>query len=97
MQPEEQPTVTAKTIYRARGKQTVRASYSMELEAQEKLTLIRNAFQTRFPKDQYPSMSAVLEIVITRSYQDLLSNAEWLDEEVKIFQQKYQKRKEFSK
>lgn len=89
MQSQDQPT---KTIYRPRGRDTVRASFSMELEAQHKLGQIRDAFQTRFPKDVYPSLSAVLEIVIARSYADFLDDPTLLDAEVKEFQRRYHKK-----
>lgn len=83
--------INSKTIYRPRGNKTVRASFSIEEEVQAKLTKIRDAFQTRFPKDQYPSLSAILEVTISRCYQDLLNNPEWLDAEVNEFQRRYKK------
>lgn len=77
------------SFYRKRGSGTVRTSLAMAVETQEGLNKIRAAYNTRFPRNQYPSLSAVLEVVIAKNLAELEANPEWLAEEIQDFQRRY--------
>jgi hypothetical protein len=77
------------SIYRPRGSKTVRKTLAMSVETQQGIKQLQAAFSHRFPKDQFPTLSAVLEIVIHKNLAELNANPEWLAEEVKDFQRRY--------
>lgn len=80
-------------IYRKRFSGTSRATFSLTQDTLDGLEKIRHAFGKRYPKDQYPTLSLVLEEVLEKSLQELQDNPEWLAEEIRVFQQRYLKKK----
>ena len=81
------------SLYRKRGAGTVRQSLSLSPETQAGLKKLKDAFAQRWPKDKYPTLSAVLEVVLAKNLTELKTNPEWLAEEIKDFQRRYTKRK----
>lgn len=81
------------SLYRKRGAGTVRQSLSLSPETQKGLKKIQDAFAVRWPKEKYPTLSAVLEVVLSRNLAELEADPEWLAEEVKEFQRRYQTKK----
>lgn len=81
------------SIYRKRGSGTVRTSLAMAVETQEGLNKIRDAFAHRFPRNQYPTISSVLEVVIAANLQELQDNPEWLKAEIETFTARYANKK----
>ena len=77
------------SVYRKRGAHTVRFTVSVSDDTQAKLKQIQKAFATRWPKNTYPTLSAVLEELLNRHARELESDPAWLDAEVAEFQRRY--------
>ncbi|HWV46786.1 MAG TPA: hypothetical protein VN039_12350 [Nitrospira sp.] len=81
-------------IYRKRFSGTAaRTTFSLTQETLDGLKKIRTAFGMRYPKDRYPTLSLVLEQVLTKNLRELQENPEFLADEIEEFERRYAKRR----
>lgn len=80
-------------IYRKRGEPLQIMSFSVADRTRDGLEAIKLAFCEKYPADRYPTMSFVLDVVLSRAAKELDRNPEWLAAEVQEFRSRYQKAK----
>jgi len=79
------------SLYRKYGSGTVRQCVTLSPSTVEGLHKIQEAFATRWPKEKYPTLSAVLDQLLEKNLAEFEKNPEWLDAEVRDFERRYKK------
>lgn len=66
-------------------------SFVLHKSTSEGLKRIQKAFAARYPKDRYPSLSSVLDAVLSKEAQALDSDPAYLDESIRDFERRYRR------
>ena len=77
--------------YRKRSFPSVRQSFTRQDQTLKGLKRIQEAFAVRFPTGQYPSLSAVLDAVLSREAAALDSDPAYLAESIQDFERRYRR------
>lgn len=80
------------SVFRKYRSGTVRQCISLSPSTVEGLHKIQDAFATRWPKDKYPTLSAVLESLLEKNLAEFEKNPAWLEAEVRDFERRYKAR-----
>lgn len=77
--------------YRPRSFPTVRQTISLQPSTLEGIQKIQTAFAQKFPTGQYPSLSAVLDTVLSKEAQALDADPEYLADSIRDFERRYRR------
>lgn len=72
-------------MYRVRSGGAAKTSISLSPQTVEGIHEIRRQFRHRYPKEAYPSLSAVLDSIIIDRLKDYDRHPEWLVEVLQLF------------
>lgn len=79
------PGGLGRRMYRVRSGGAAKTSISLSPQTVEGIHEIRRQFQRRYPKEAYPSLSAVLDSILIDRLKDYDRHPEWLVEVLKLF------------